>query len=192
MSHILHVYLVDLAEVEAVIGSKDEEFLGRLLAELPKHDPGDGCCEPCDAADCEGADCEECYRCEDAQHPQALQAIFAGGPFEEDHADAYISALELICEDLGPYIGDASFWFGYKGLPEEILSLASDMDGDLFPFTDSTGWGHIGKESCAELLPEWEANAAGPDDHGGYAAPLATWFRRSVTEKKDLIGFWAG
>ncbi|MGV9412509.1 DUF7691 family protein [Nocardia sp. NPDC003693] len=192
MSHILHVYLVDLAEIEAVIGSKDEEFLERLLAELPNHDPSEGCCEPCDAADCEGAECEECYRCEDAQHPQALQAIFAGGPFEENHADDYVSALELVCEDLGPYIGDVNFWFGYKRLPEEILSLASDMDGDLFPFTDSCGWGSIGKESCAELLPEWEANAAGPDDHGGYADPLATWFRRSVTEKKDLIGFWAG
>ncbi|MFD3707186.1 hypothetical protein ACFWUP_28960 [Nocardia sp. NPDC058658] len=194
MSHILHVYLVDLAEVEAVIGSKDEKFLNRLIAELSDdHDPADGCCEPCDLPDCAGPDCEECDPCEDARHPRALRTIFDGGPFDEDHADAYISALELICADIGRDIGDASFWFGYDGLPDEILSLATDMDGeDPFPFTDSNGWGHIDKESCAEQLAEWETIAAGPDDHGGYADCIVEWFRESKAADKDLVGFWAG
>ncbi|MFJ9365879.1 hypothetical protein ACIRRA_15885 [Nocardia sp. NPDC101769] len=186
------MYLADLTELEAVIGSNDEEFLNRLLATLPDHDPDDGCCEPCESPDCEGADCEECYRCEEAQHPQALRTIFAGGPLDEDYAHAYVSALELICENLGRGIGGVNFWFGYKGLPDVILDLASDMDGDPFPSTDSNGWGHLGKESCAELLAKWEAIAAGPDDHGGYADCIVEWFRQSTAAEKDLIGFWAG
>lgn len=81
-------------------------------------------------------DCEECYHCEDAQHPQALRTISAGGPFDENYAHAYVSALELICGDLGTDIGDASFWFGYDGLPDVILSLVNNMDGeDSFPST---------------------------------------------------------
>lgn len=193
MSHFLNVYLVDLVELEAVIGSKDEEFLNRLLVDLPDHDPAAGCCELCDPSDCEGPDCEECFHCEDAQHPQALRTIFAGGPFDEDHAHAYISALELICQDLGTSAGETSFWFGYDGLPDVILSLASNMDGeDPFPSTEDNGWGHIDKESCAEQLPHWETLAAGPDNHGDYTDSIVEWFRESATAKKDLIGFWAG
>lgn len=193
MSHILQVYLVDLADLEAVIGSGDEEFLRRLLADLPEHDAEDECCEPCGDPECEGAECEECYLCEDAQAPHALRAIFAGGPYTESHAHAYVSALESICAELGSGIGDVSFWFGYDGLPDVILSLAADMDGQgPFPSTEENGWGHIGKQSCAEQLAEWEAIAAGPDDHGGYADDIVEWFRESKAADKDLIGFWAG
>ncbi|WP_157535405.1 DUF7691 family protein [Nocardia inohanensis] len=193
MSHILHVYLVDLAELESVIGSKDEKFLNRLLAEVSQHDPEDGCCERCDVPDCQDPECEECELCEDARYPQALRAVFEGGPFDENNAEAYVDALESICDELGPSIGDVNFWFGYEGLPDEILDLAGGMNGEgPLPCTEWNGWGHIDKESCARGLAEWEAIAAGPDDRGGYAGPIAEWFRAAKEADKDLIGFWAG
>ncbi|MEU0540423.1 hypothetical protein ABZ319_11165 [Nocardia sp. NPDC005978] len=193
MSHFLNVYLLDLIELEAVIGSGNEEFLGRLLAEAPDHDPECGFCEPCESSDCEGPDCEECEYCEDAQLPHALRTIFAGGPFNEVYAHAYVAALESICQELGTSAGEVNFWFGYDGLPDVILTLASSMDGrDPFPYTEDNGWGHIGKQGCADQLAEWETIAAGPDDHGGYADSIVEWFRQSTSDKKDLIGFWAG
>ncbi|MFI6867721.1 hypothetical protein [Nocardia sp. NPDC050406] len=191
MSHTLNVYLLDLTELEAVIGSKDDAFLDRLLVDVPQHDPEDDCCDPCDQPDCEGPDCEDCYLCEDAALPLALRAIFAGGPFNENHAHAYVSALESICADLGNSVGETNFWFGYDGLPDVIVSLATNMDGeDPFPSTEDNGWGHIDKESCAEQLPEWEALAASPDND--YADTIVEWFRESTMANKDLIGFWFG
>ncbi|GAB3212421.1 DUF7691 family protein [Nocardia tengchongensis] len=185
MSQILHVYFLDLAELEAVVGSKDEKLLDRILKRSRlsvtfRSTGQDNHVE---------------------RNKTALRAIFAGGPFEEGLAENYIEALELICDALAADGGDVQFRFGDRYLPEALEDLATSMMGeDPFPSVpglaasfnaaERNGWGYMSKESCAEELEEWAGHVPdGPDDLDGY---LIDWLRESKTAGKDIIGFWGG
>ncbi|MFF2392152.1 hypothetical protein [Nocardia sp. NPDC058114] len=189
MSRILHVYLVDLAELAAEISSRDENLLNRILALKP---------EELSAT---------CDRDDDVNpgelNTHALRAIFAGGPFDEEHAEGYVVALKLICDQLGPYIGDVGFYFR-DDLPTPIEMLTTGMmEEDPFPgtpslaesfgFAEDHGWGHMSREDCAEELEHWESAVADdPNCYNGFGTPIVEWLRASKKAGKDLIGFWAG
>ncbi|MFD6358203.1 DUF7691 family protein [Nocardia tengchongensis] len=178
MSRILHVYLVDLAELEAVVGSKDDGLLNQVLA-------GGRLSVTFQISDQEG---------HIERNKDALRTIFAGGPFDEDRAEHYVEALELICRQLGPYVGDVNFRFGNGSLPSVIEDLATGMMGKApFPMTEWNGWGFMSKKACAKEVRQWERRVAkDPDYLNGYGEPIADWLRESKTAKKDLIGFWGG
>ncbi|MFE6922963.1 hypothetical protein ACFVAV_18185 [Nocardia sp. NPDC057663] len=187
MSQILHVYSLDLAELQAVIGSEDEKLLNRILARgrdhllvtLPSEDQ-DGHVE---------------------RNKDALRAILAGGLFEEQLAEHYVEALELICDELASDGGDVQFRFGDKYLPFVIEDLATSMMGeDPFPDTPGlaasinaaewNGWGHMSKKDCAEELEEYAGYT--PDDPNDLGSWVVAWLRESKAADKDLIGFWGG
>lgn len=189
VSSTLNIYLVDLAELVAVVGSEDNERLDRILAWEP-----DALLLGFDADDRD----DHVERNKDA-----LRKIFAGGPFVDDDAEHYVEALELICEELGgPPFSGARFRFGSGDLPSIIEELASGMmEEDPFPdapdlaesieIAEGNGWGHMSKEDCAEELDHWErAVAEDPDYCAPFGPRIVEWLRRSKEVEKDLIGFW--
>ncbi|MET9486631.1 hypothetical protein [Nocardia sp. NPDC006630] len=162
MSHILHVYLADLDELAAVIGSRDERLLNRVLAKLP--DPA-------------------------GLGPVLVREIVEGGPFRHETSKLYVEALELICAELGSYLDDVGFRFTYA--PDDIIELAhEEFDAGPWPEPEDAGWGAWGKESAAEWLAELEADDDGDDDDDGYTEHRLMWLRASKEANKDLIGFW--
>ncbi|MGW4632144.1 DUF7691 family protein [Nocardia sp. NPDC004415] len=177
----LHVYLVDLAEVRAVIGSHDEQRLSRVLAAAPAASLGN--------------DDRRAARSE-----QALRAIFAGGPFTADFAEYYIDALESICDELSEDGGEVEFRLTDPHLPFAIECLATNLT-NLDPFPDIpglassfnrarwNGWGHLSNQECASELEQWANYIPGDDDLGDH---LVEWLRMSKAADKDLIGFWSG
>ncbi|WP_455749853.1 DUF7691 family protein [Nocardia tengchongensis] len=165
---MLHVYLVDVDVLTAVIGSKDEKLLRRVLGKFPDQ-AGLG--------------------------PALVREIFEGGPFQPERAKLYVEALELICGELGRFVGDTDFRF--SSAPDDILELAHERrDAGPWPESDGAGWGSWDKESCAELLAELlgevEDDEYYEDDEyeDEYVELRLEWLRASKKANKDLIGFW--
>ncbi|MFE1596997.1 hypothetical protein [Nocardia sp. NPDC058705] len=187
MSQILHVYFLDLAELQAVTGSKDEQLQDRILGR--GHD--------CFSRNSPSADRDGHV----VRNREALRAIFAGGPFESQLAEHYIDALELICDELSSDGGAVEFRFGDRYLPTAIEDLATSMMGeDPFPgivglassinVAERNGWGYMSTEDCAAELEEWEDYVPEePDDLGSF---VVDWLREAIAADKGIIGFWGG
>ncbi|MGX1805727.1 DUF7691 family protein [Nocardia sp. NPDC055321] len=138
MSRIMHLYLLDLAELKAVIGSKDEELLIRILA------------GPLDDTD-----------------TQLFHAIIQGGPFDPEEAEGYVDALEIICRAIGgEYIHDKNFWFSRRDFDHYELVNGLN-DGSLLPQAEYSGWGYWSKEENAEELAALEEEDDLDDDPYG-------------------------
>ncbi|MGV9411084.1 DUF7691 family protein [Nocardia sp. NPDC003693] len=173
MGHILHVYLVDEAELKAVIGSKDEAFLNRLLAKNSR-----------ELAVTFDLDDQEAHI---GNVRTALRTIFAGGPFEEEHAEEYTEALELICADLGPYIDDLLFhWDG------DMIDLLYDRPfEDLLPRPEWNGCSSQDKKYNIETIDEWIAEQEAEIDWAEVDQQIR-WMYESKCANRDLIYFWGG
>ncbi|WKG08255.1 hypothetical protein QX204_24765 [Nocardia sp. PE-7] len=190
MSSTLNVYLLNLADLTAVVGSADEKLLDQILTSEPEvlllgfeRDDQDDHVE---------------------RNKEALRKILAGGPFEEEHAAHYGEALQLICEELaGPGYSGVEFVWWDEGLPSVVETLASSMDDeDPFPnapalaeslsVSEDNGWGHLSAKECIEILGHGleQQLAEDPDYLDGYGEPILVWLRESRTSGKDLIGFW--
>ncbi|WP_297626801.1 DUF7691 family protein [Nocardia sp.] len=200
MSHALHVYLVDRAKLEAVVGSNNNKLLNRVLEGGPPwRRMLSRLIPPLGRQAEDSRRLSITFQISDQdghveRNKAALRTIIAGGPFDEERAGNYVEALELICRQLGPYVGDATFWFGNDDLPFVIEDLATGMVGQPpFPKSERNGWGVMSKKSCTEELEYWEGKVAeDPDYSDGYGELVVEWLRASKAANKDLIGFWGG
>ncbi|GAB2505114.1 hypothetical protein GCM10027167_01310 [Nocardia heshunensis] len=165
----MQVYLGDKAQLEGVIGSKDEALLSRLL------DAGDGT--------------------GDAIDPKVLRAIIDGGPFDEEDADEYTAAMHLICSVLGGQSID-SVVFHFQSCPDIVDIFYDWAFEDLLPEPEDSGCAIWTKESNAEQLDERNAdngaelideNSEGPDRD---EVDETYWMSESKLAGKDLIFFW--
>ncbi|MGV9664461.1 DUF7691 family protein [Nocardia niigatensis] len=199
MSQILRVYLADFDELEAVIGSGNEELLNRILdGGSPWRRTLARLIPPLGRRVQHAPRLSTSWHLSDQaghveRNKSALRTIFAGGPYEKSHAANYVEAMELICRQLGPTIGDVAYRGSTDDLPDLIDQLATSMMWEPpFPATDGySGWGVSGKEYAAEELECWEDEVAeDPDCANGYGAPVVEWLRASIAANKDLIGFW--
>ncbi|MFI6866583.1 hypothetical protein [Nocardia sp. NPDC050406] len=165
MGHVMQVYLGDKAQLEGVIGSKDEALLSRLL----------------DAA-----------ATEDAVDPKIFRAIIDGGPFDEDDADEYTAAMYSICSILGGQSID-SVVFHFRSCPD-IADIFYDWAfEDLLPPPEGSGCAIWTKENNAEELAERTADTGTDVNDGGEGDEVDDeihWMNESLLAGKDLIFFW--
>lgn len=167
----MQVYLGDKAQLEGVIGGKDEALLSRLLA------AGDG------------AD-------EDAIDPEIFRAIINGGPFDEEDADEYTAAMHLICSILGDQSID-SVVFHFQSCPDIVDIFYDWAFEDLLPEPEGSGCAIWTKESNADELDERieDKGADFIDEDSGEidrdeVDDETYWMNESRLAGKDLIFFW--
>ncbi|WP_063006285.1 DUF7691 family protein [Nocardia salmonicida] len=166
MGHIMHAYLVDWAELKAIIGSNNEKLLDQLHS----------------------------YECE-RQDAQVFRAIIEGGPFDPDRAEDYVDALESICEAIGgEFIIDVGFRFSNDDFDEYELVNGLN-DGSILPMAEGGGWGYRSKAACAEAFEETDDdNEYGyvDEDEDEYDDPYSVTecMRAAWEAKKDLVCFW--
>ncbi|MFD6353696.1 DUF7691 family protein [Nocardia tengchongensis] len=169
MGYVMEVYLGDMAQLEAVIGSKDDALLSRIL------EAGGGGVEP-----------------------EIFRAIVNGGPFTDDDADDYTAAMEFLCLHLGgENIASVEFSFGDD--PDITDLFYDWAFEDQLPEPESSGCGTWSKESAAEHLDEWleDSGADFIDQDSGEmdwdeVRQDTWWANQSKVAGKDLFFFWGG
>lgn len=158
----MSLYVVDLAELKAVIGSNDAELRDRVLTELSEY-----------------------------HDPQVLRAIIAGGPFDENKAVDYFGALESICEVIGGKgVYNCEFRFGNDDFDHtELVDRLND--GRILPQSDGAGWGYWSFEDCTSTLADFEEEGYPDEEDEDPYLPIWC-LREASDTQKDLVGFWAG
>ncbi|MFF0744666.1 hypothetical protein ACFYVL_30130 [Streptomyces sp. NPDC004111] len=199
MSYSLSLYLVDPAKVRAVIGSGDDKLRrmmgGAYKSEFPRDD---------DYFDSEierGA----------PKRYDALCAVIAGGPFEEEHAWQYGYAYEMVCRFFGRHLNNNSFspfrgaWLEEvdKGLARlgitavEITEFNYGSVPSPLPRPDFVpNYGEWSAEQCATALTQWRAST--PEQRAELdpevleaVESIVDWLERAAAkEGAGVVGFF--
>ncbi|MFJ9371544.1 hypothetical protein ACIRRA_45145 [Nocardia sp. NPDC101769] len=195
MGSIMNVYLVDIATVEAAIGSKDDALFEAITKHW--HDAGEEDDRECG---CGGVKL-------DAR--SALRAVINGGPYDEDCGYAYLEACESICAHFGEDIDQEVFHHSFQRTLDEAFGELGMWDEGridlLYSFREHHGlpdpeWadgGSWSKEYCAEELEQWNnSDPAVRATLGEYVLrdveSRVNWMRASKAADKDIMVFWAG
>ncbi|WP_399093616.1 hypothetical protein ACGH2B_24025 [Streptomyces sp. BBFR2] len=173
MSSSLHVYLVDVAAVHAMIGSRDDDVLGDIRINFGYDMKADD--EYFDHEIENGAPTAD----------EALQAVVNGGPFSErrSHSFAYANAYQRLCSSTGSFLPNDHFtphrgaWLsavdqGLKGLGVTAVAL-TDFFGPMpapLPRTDTVSAGVWTHERILQAL-EQLADAQRAVDEGRIPRP---------------------
>ncbi|MFJ4121873.1 hypothetical protein ACIP3U_11095 [[Kitasatospora] papulosa] len=190
MSSSLSVYLLDAAATNALIGSRDDDFLtavrGGFRDDLARDD------------DYHRHEIEKGAPTAD----EALRAVIYGGPFSEDrnHAFQYGYAYQRLCELTGSFLPNDCFtphkgdWLSVVDQGLHALGVTAVSVDDFghgappapLPYAYTPGCGEWAPEAIAEALRQFEATKRAVDE-SGQAPPLEPEVVEAVMQCLDWM-----
>lgn len=181
-------YLVDMAAVDRVVGSKEADYYNRITADWPPDD------------DDQDEDDEDFL----SEHA-ALRAVIDGGPYEDQYWSDYLDAYQLICAFFGtPLTEWGTFWISeLQPFDEGLAALnmgvrfTDFVSGGTFS-ADMAGCGEWGPGGCREALRQWESSSA--EQRAGLDPVVLERIEKSVEWMREaqlrgdrtIVAFWMG
>jgi hypothetical protein len=176
MSYVLTAYLVDLADLKSMMGSKDRSIIQdveSIISEVYEDD-------------------------EEEIDPQnaAVRALVMGERLHPENSDAYASALWHICkvkgEELPPDAWGGVRWDSIEVCGLEDLLTKTGPPVKLPPHQDIPYVGHIKHSDVDPYLQTAEEKAADTDDDGvrGLLEEYIAWLEEAKSREKDIVFFY--
>jgi len=174
MSYSLTVYLVDLAEIKAVIGCKDPSIIDGVEVVI-----------------------REEYDDEDTiANSVALRHLIMGEPLDADNAPHYWCALGHICrfkgEELLPDCWGGVRWDAIEACGLEDLLTKTGPPVKLPPNPDIPSIGHIKRDNIARYLLAAEERKAKTNESGvlDLLDEYIGWLETAASKSKDIVFFY--
>ncbi|WP_106250501.1 DUF7691 family protein [Allonocardiopsis opalescens] len=198
MSLSMHLYLADIEQVGAAVGSRDEKLRRMIGGRFKRNLTAD----------------DDYFRSEIERGAptryESLRAVIDGGPFDPAWAFQYAYAYELICRFHGRFLDNnwfSPFRFAWLGQVDEQLQriglTAVTVSAFSYPGfppplptpSDLPGCGEWRPDECRKALDQWEAvtpeqRAELPRDERAAIESCVEWMRAATArEGHGIIGF---
>ncbi len=176
MSYVLTAYLVDLANVKSVIGSKDPSIMRGVEALI-----------------------SEAYEDDEEEviaQSAALRQLIMGEPLDPENTDTYGCVLWHICkikgEEMLPDYWGGVRWNAVEACELENLLTKTGPPVELPSNRDIPSIGHIKHDNIAAYLQAAEETKAKAKDSGvlDLLDEYIGWLETAASKNKDIVFFY--
>lgn len=174
MSYSLVPYVIDLAQLRAAIGSRNQSLIAAIVEKHPRQ-----------------------FESPDSELPleQALTQLVMGEELGETATHQYGYALELLADQLGQKL-PFDLWSGIRWDAMEDSGVASIMDSgppvSLPAISDFPNIGYIEQDKIAQMVAAMDDEGLTNDvpDLEELLKEFEGWLRMAAQAKKDLLFFY--